>query len=37
MAVAGYFVGGTRWTKLGLFPNGGWEIQKLDILLIKSE
>ena len=28
MAVAGYFVWGTRLTKLGLFPNGGTEIQK---------
>ena len=28
MAVAGYFVGGTRSTKLGLFPNGGREIKK---------
>ena len=35
MVVAGYFVGGMRLTKLGLFPNWGGEIKKLDIFWIK--
>ena len=37
MAVVEYFVGGMRSTKLGVFPNEGGEIQKMDIFFYKNQ